>query len=66
MKTMQLSNREIEVLLLVSFENTNIEIADKLCLSYDTIKTHCKNIKLKLGVKSRAGLVRKGFEAGYL
>ena len=48
-----LSEREIEVLRLLAGGMTNQEIADKLIISLNTIKTHVKNIHTKLGVRNR-------------
>lgn len=53
----QLSEREIEVLRLVSAGLSNREIAAKLYLSPGTIKTHVHNICGKLGVANRTQAV---------
>ncbi|MCW5864602.1 MAG: AAA family ATPase [Anaerolineae bacterium] len=45
--------REQEVLRLLSEGLSNREIADRLCVSVGTIKTHLTNIYGKLGVNSR-------------
>lgn len=50
---MELSPREIEVLKLIAAGFSNQEIADKLYLSLNTIKTHTNNIYSKLGVNRR-------------
>ena len=52
-----LSEREIEVIRLISDGLTNKEIADNLCLSTHTVNTHRKNIMAKLGLKNTAGIV---------
>ncbi len=57
-----LSIRENEILGLISYEYTTSEIAEKLCLSTDTIKSHRKNLFRKLKVRNAAGLVRRAFE----
>lgn len=57
-----LTNREIEVLQMISDELTTGEIAEKLCLSANTIESHRKNLLLKLGVKNVAGLIKKAME----
>ena len=49
-----LSSREREVLELVAKGLSNKEIADKLILSENTVKTHLKNIMDKLHLKNRA------------
>ncbi len=48
-----LSSREIEVLKLISKGYKNLQIADQLFISQNTVKTHIKNIYLKLDVKNR-------------
>ena len=48
-----LSEREIEVLQLISEGLTNQEIAARLFLSLHTIKVHARNIYGKLGVSNR-------------
>ena len=61
-----LSRREREVLTLVAYEHSTIEIAKKLFISPHTVISHRQNIKSKMGVKNTAGLVRVGFETGVL
>ena len=51
---MELSVREVEVLKLLAAGLTNQEIADKLYLSLNTIKSHTNSIYIKLGVNRRA------------
>lgn len=51
-----LSDREIDVLLLVAKGLANKEIADELNISIHTVITHRKNITHKTGIKSVAGL----------
>jgi two-component system, NarL family, nitrate/nitrite response regulator NarL len=57
-----LTRREKEVLLLIANGLTNIDIAEKLALSFDTIKTHRKNLMQKLGIKNTVGLVKYAME----
>lgn len=57
-----LSDREYEVLLLVSQGLTNKEIADKLVLSVNTIKKHTQNIFTKLNVDTRTAAVTRLLE----
>ncbi len=57
-----LSPREYEVIQLISWEYSIIEIAQQLFLSPETIKSHRKNIIKKLNVKNSAGIVRRAFE----
>lgn len=53
----KLSEREIEILNLITRGYTNKEISNKLCLSNHTIVTHRKNIMRRLGIHNTAGLV---------
>ncbi|WP_284041214.1 response regulator transcription factor [Jejuia spongiicola] len=48
-----ITNREYEVLQLISIGLSNKEIADKLFLSESTIKTHVSNLLVKLNAKRR-------------
>jgi len=48
-----LTPREIEILTLVSMGTTNEEIAGKMCISTNTVKTHLYNIFKKLKVENR-------------
>ena len=57
-----LSPREYEVIQLISWEYSTIEIAQQLFLSPETIKSHRRNIIKKLNVKNTAGIVRRAFE----
>jgi PAS domain S-box-containing protein len=52
-----LTNRELEIIKLITKEYSNQEIADKLFISIRTVETHRKHIKEKLHVKSVIGLV---------
>jgi len=54
-----LSKREIDVLTLISKGFSNNEIAEELFVSQNTIKTHIKNIYLKLDVKNRIQALKK-------
>ena len=56
-----LSEREIEIIRLISDGSTNKEIADQLFLSTHTVNTHRKNIMNKLGIKNTAGIVIYAF-----
>ena len=51
-----LSDREKEVLVQVAKGLLNKEIADKLCISVNTVITHRKNITRKTGIKTTPGL----------
>jgi LuxR family maltose regulon positive regulatory protein len=60
------SEREIEVLRLLASGTANREIAEKLFLSLDTVKTHLKHIYSKLGVHSRTQAVAQARELGLI
>ncbi|NLI13828.1 helix-turn-helix domain-containing protein [Pelotomaculum propionicicum] len=53
----ELTRREIEIAALVARGNTNVEIARKLFLSENTVKTHIKKIFIKTGTGSRSELI---------
>ena len=61
-----LSQREREVLELLAQGHTNQAIADKLFLSVKTIETYRTRIADKLGLRTRADLVRYALETGIL
>ena len=61
-----LSDREREVLQRVARGYTNQEIADKLSLSVKTVETYRSRATTKLGLKSRAALVRYAQQKGWL
>jgi len=54
-----LTNRESEVLNLLSNGSTNNMIAQRLFISPNTVKTHVRNIYEKLNVKNRTEAVSK-------
>jgi LuxR family maltose regulon positive regulatory protein len=61
-----ISDRELEVLHLIAAGLSNREIADKLFISLNTVKTHTKNINSKLDVNSRTRAVARAKELGIL
>ena len=61
-----LSDREREILRLLAFGHTNQEIAKMLYVSVRTAETHRAHIMQKLGLTSRAELVRYAIGAGML
>ena len=52
----ELSEREKEILVSVARGLLNKEIADRHCISINTVITHRKNITRKIGIKTVAGL----------
>jgi LuxR family maltose regulon positive regulatory protein len=61
-----LSERELEVLRLLATELTGPEIARRLFVSVNTLRTHTKHIFTKLDVNTRRGAVRRAAAAGLL
>jgi LuxR family maltose regulon positive regulatory protein len=61
-----LSDREMDVLHLLAEHRTNQEIAQSLCVSVNTVKTHLKNVYGKLGVSNRREAIAKAKELGLL
>lgn len=55
-ESVELSNREIDVLVALAKGLTNKEISDQLFISVHTVITHRKNIIRKTGIKSVSGL----------
>jgi DNA-binding NarL/FixJ family response regulator len=60
------SNREKEILKLVSEGQSNKMIADVLHISIRTVETHRLNLLRKLDVNNAAELVKKGLELGLI
>ncbi|WP_238625794.1 response regulator [Aggregatilinea lenta] len=61
-----LSRREADVLRLVALGYTNAEIADRLALSVKTVETYRARGMEKLGLSTRAQLVRDALARGLL
>ena len=53
-----LTERELEVIRLISEGLTNNKIGDKLFISPRTVDTHRRNLLQKIGVNNAAGLVK--------
>jgi two-component system response regulator NreC len=62
----KLTAREVEVLRLIALGHTSVEIARKLHLSPRTVETHRARIHGKLGLATRAELVRYALGRGLL
>ena len=61
-----LSDRELDTIKLIAEDLSNQEISNKLFISLNTVKSHVKNIILKLGVDSRIHAVTKAKELGII
>jgi DNA-binding NarL/FixJ family response regulator len=55
--TVELTSRELEILILICKEYSSQEMADKLSISVRTIEGHRNSLLLKTGCKNTAGLV---------
>ena len=59
-----LSPRELEVLTLLCRGSNNAEIAEQLVIALDTVKSHIKNLLLKLGARGRTHAAVMALELG--
>ncbi|HBK5166441.1 TPA: response regulator transcription factor [Enterococcus faecium] len=60
----ELTNRENEILMLISEGKSNQEIADELFITLKTVKTHVSNILAKLEVEDRTQAAIYAFKHG--
>lgn len=61
-----LSDRELEILVIVAHGATNKAVASQLFISEATVKTHLLHIYEKLGVNDRAAAVAAAYERGLI
>lgn len=66
LRTVDLTERELEVLRLVAAGGVNREIARTLHLAPGTVKNHGSNMLLKLGVRDRTRAVLRALDLGLL
>lgn len=64
MYSVNLTNREKEVLQLIAEGATSKEIGSRLSISHKTAEAHRENIKKKLDIHTLAGLVRYAIGTG--
>jgi two-component system response regulator NreC len=62
----ELTPREVEVLRLIALGHTSVEVARKLAISPRTVESHRARIHNKLGLATRAELVRYALGRGLL
>lgn len=62
----RLSARERQVLVLLAHGHTHAQMAEQLGISVKTVETHRARLSEKVGLKSRADLVRLALDAGLL
>lgn len=65
-KLVDITDREAEVLRLVSWGHSNKEIANRLDLSVKTVEVHKTNAMKKLGMNSRIDIVRYAVLQGWM
>ena len=59
-----LTEREFEVLRLVARGASNMQIAEELVISVNTVKSHLKNILAKLQLENRTQVAAYALERG--
>jgi DNA-binding CsgD family transcriptional regulator len=57
----RLGKREKEIIQFIALGKTNKEVGEIMCISELTVKTHRKNIKQKLNIKSTAELIQMAY-----
>lgn len=62
----EVTPREKEIIIELSYGMSTCEISKKLFISEFTVKTHRKNIMSKMKVKNMAHLVRRSYEMGLI
>jgi DNA-binding CsgD family transcriptional regulator len=66
LRELSITKRELEILALIAQGMSNREIAEKLFVSENTVKTHSSRLFDKLSVKRRTQAVQIGKEMGLI
>jgi DNA-binding CsgD family transcriptional regulator len=66
LRELSITKRELEILALIARGMSNREIAEKLFVSENTVKTHSSRLFDKLSVKRRTQAVQIGKEMGLI
>lgn len=61
-----LSKREIQVLEMLGEGKGRFQIANELCIDRETVKTHIKNVYIKLDVNSKADAIKIARESKWI
>ena len=62
----ELSDREIQVLKLIAFGDTNREIAHQMAIAVGTVKIHIEHILAKLNAPGRTAAAMRGVDLGLI